>query len=455
MTYWLRVTLLTTLAVAVAVVGASVLMYAAVQRQLIAQADHTLAETAEFVLQVTRRADARRGSAGGPFFRPTLISGRPDVVAQVVTTTGEVTRADVPQPMPQLVTNEVKQVAAGQLASYFGDVYVTGTDGGRYHLRIHAVPFGQGQALQLARMVDEIDAALAQLRTLLLAVSAGGIALAALLGGVVARGAIAPVKRLTRTVEDVARTRDLTRRVAATGTDELARLARSFDDMLIALDLSLRQQRQLVADASHELRTPLTSLRTNLELLARGHPEDPAERQQMLDDLVAQIERLSQLVADLIDLAREEEEVPLPVEDIRLDEVAEAAVDDMRRRYPQVKFRAVLEETTIRGVRPRIARAVTNLLDNAAKWSPPYGVVEVNVSAGQVVVRDHGPGISREDAKHVFDRFWRAANARHLPGSGLGLSIVKSVAEAHGGSVSLEHPSDGGARFRLQLAPAS
>ncbi len=234
----------------------------------------------------------------------------------------------------------------------------------------------------------------------------------------------------------------------------LGRLARCYIGMLIALEMSLRQQRQLVADASHELRTPLTSLRTNLELLARGHPEDPAERQRLLNDLVAQMERLSTLVSDLIDLARDEE-MPFPIEDIRLDEVAATAIDEVRARYPQVKFRDELRPTTIRGVRPRIARAVTNLLDNAAKWSPPYGVVDVSVEGGEVVVRDHGPGISPDDSVHVFDRFWRAASARHLPGSGLGLSIVKQVAEAHGGSVTLEHPSDGGARFRLHLAGAS
>jgi len=452
MTYWLRVTLLTTLAVAVAVVGASILMYLAVQRQLVAQADQTLAETAEFVIEINRRADPRR--RGGPFFRPTLISGRPDVVAQVVTASGEVTRADVQQPITSLVTGEVKQVAAGQLASYYGDVYVQGSDGNRYHLRVHAVPFGQGQALQLARLVDEIDAALAGLRDLLLGVSAGGIALAALLGAIVARAVLAPVTRLTWAIEEVGRTRDLSRRVGATGRDELARLGRSFDDMLMALEMSLRQQRQLVADASHELRTPLTSLRTNLELLARGHPADPAERLQVLDDVVAQMERLSNLVADLIDLAREEE-MPFPVEDVRLDDIAATAVSEMRARYPRVKFRDELRPTTIRGVRPRIARAVTNLLDNAAKWSPPYGVVEVSVEGGEVVVRDHGPGIAPEDEAKVFDRFWRAANARHLPGSGLGLSIVKSVAEAHGGSVTLERPSDGGARFRLHFAAAA
>jgi len=452
MSYWLRVTLMVTVAVAVAIVGASVLMYAFVQRQLNEQADQTLRETATVVQEINRRADAVR-RFGGPFSRPTLISGRPDIVALVVLPNGEIPRADVPQANPQLVTSEVKQVAAGQLASYFGDVYLD-REGTRYHVRVHAVPFGQGQALELARLVDEIDAALKQLRDLLLGVGAAGVALATLLGAVVARGATAPVQRLTHTVEEVARTRDLTRRVAATGHDELARLGRSFDDMLIALDLSLRQQRQLVADASHELRTPLTSLRTNLELLARGQPEAPAERQQLLDDLVAQMERLSTLVTDLIDIAREEE-MPFPAEDVRLDEVTATAIDEMRARYPQVKFRDELRPATIHGVRPRIARAITNLLDNAAKWSPAYGVVEVSVDGPEVVVRDHGPGISDEDAKHVFDRFWRAANARHLPGSGLGLSIVRSVAEAHGGSVSLERPSDGGARFRLHFAPAA
>jgi len=239
-----------------------------------------------------------------------------------------------------------------------------------------------------------------------------------------------------------------------TGSDEIAHLAGSFDSMLTALEISLRQQRQLVADASHELRTPLTSLRTNLELLARGQPIDPEERQQVLVELVGQIERLSTLVGDLIDLARDEE-AARPIEDVRLDEVVADAITDMRGRYPHVRFDAALEETTVRGVRPRIARAVTNLLDNAGKWSPASGVVEVTVRAGEVSVRDHGPGVTPEDAPRVFDRFWRASNARSLPGSGLGLSIVKDVAESHGGSVTLEQASGGGARFRLRLAASS
>jgi two-component system sensor histidine kinase MprB len=316
------------------------------------------------------------------------------------------------------------------------------------------VPFTPGNALQVARPLTEIDAALANLRLALIGLAVGAALLAAVMGAVISRAVLAPVRRLSATVNEVTRTRDLSRRVAMTGHDEMARLAASFDGMLTALEISLRQQRQLVADASHELRTPLTSLRTNLELLARGQPTDPEDRQQVLRELVGQMERLSTLVADLIDLARDEE-ATLPIEDVRLDQVVSDAIVDVRGRYPRVRFDAVLEETTVRGVRPRIARAVTNLLDNAGKWSPAGGVVEVTVNAGEVSVRDHGPGIAPEDAPRVFDRFWRASNARSLPGSGLGLSIVKEVAESHGGSVTLEHAIGGGARFRLRLATTS
>jgi two-component system sensor histidine kinase MprB len=296
--------------------------------------------------------------------------------------------------------------------------------------------------------MSELDGVLAETRLRLALVALCGVVLAAALGTLVARATLAPVARLTDLVEEVARTRDLSRRVAGTGADELGRLAASFNTMLEALEASVRSQRQLVADASHELRTPLTSLRTNLELLARGQPADPAERQLALADLVGQIERLSTLVADLIDLARDEE-APLPVEDLRLDEIAAEAIRYVQGRYPNVRFDLQATPSTIRGTRSRVARAVTNLLDNAGKWSPPGGVVEITVKDGEVAVRDHGPGVAPEDREHVFDRFWRAPSARQLPGSGLGLAIVKDVAESHGGSVRLEDPGGGGARFLI------
>jgi len=443
----LRVTVLTATAVAVAAIAAGAVMYLMVQQQIQTSFDDTLKTTANTARIDGPRPDDRFGRHGGGLVS---LSGRVDIFAQIVDTSGKVVGSD-PQAgeQPELVTSGVLAVANGKIPDAWADV-TTPTG----HWRIYAVAFTPGRALQVARPLDEIDAALAGTRFALIGLAVSAALLAAFLGALIGQAALAPVRRLNATVQEVTRTRDLSRRVAMTGNDEMARLAASFDGMLTALEISLRQQRQLVADASHELRTPLTSLRTNLELLARGQPADPAERQQVLVELVAQMERLSTLVGDLIDLARDEE-ATLPIEDVRLDEVVAEAITDVRSRYPRVRFEAAIEETSVRGIRPRIARAVTNLLDNAGKWSPAGGVVEVTVRAGEVSVRDHGPGVAPEDAPRVFDRFWRAPNARSLPGSGLGLSIVKDVAESHGGSVTLEPANGGGARFRLRLATTS
>jgi two-component system sensor histidine kinase MprB len=446
MSFRLRVTLLAAGAVAVAVVGAAVLMFLVLQQQLLTQVDKSLGDAA-----ATAQAQGPRGNDRGgrpPFGDPgQTVSGRGDVFAQSIDASGRVIRADYSQPVTALVTPTAKQVATTQQS---GGTTFDATIGGT-HYRVLVVPLGGSNALELAYAMTDIDAVLAETRTRLILVALGGVLLAAALGTVVARAAIAPVERLTSVVEEVARTRDLSRRVAAKGNDELSRLAASFNEMLGALEVSLRQQRQLVADASHELRTPLTSLRTNLELLARGHPTDESERHMVLTDLVTQMERMSTLVADLIDLARDEE-AALPVEDLRLDELVDDALAGVRGRYPTVTFTLSSQPTSVRGVRSRISRAITNLLDNAGKWSPAGGIVEVAAAAGEVSVRDHGPGIAPEDAAHVFDRFWRASSARHLPGSGLGLSIVKDIAEKHGGSVTLEPAPGGGARFRLRLA---
>lgn len=447
MSFRLRVTILTASAVAVAAILAGAVMYVMVQQQLQAAVDDTLKTTAQTARVGGPRPDDRFGGRGGG---AVFLSGRADIFAQIVDGSGAVVGTD-PQvgQSPELVTSEVIAVANGQRADAIADVTTS-----KGHFRVYAVPFVPGRALQVARPLTEIDAALANTRLALLGLAVMAAVFAAVLGALIGQAALTPLRRLGATVHDVTRTRDLSRRVALSGTDEMARLAAAFDEMLTALEVSLRQQRQLVADASHELRTPLTSLRTNLELLARGQPTDPTERQQVLVELVSQMERLSTLVGDLIDLARDEE-ATLPTEDVRLDQVVADAIIDVRGRYPQVRFDATLDVTTVRGVRPRIARAVTNLLDNAGKWSPAGGLVEVAVHGGEVSVRDHGPGIAPEDAPRVFDRFWRASNARSLPGSGLGLSIVKEVAESHGGSVTLEHASGGGARFRLRLATSS
>ena len=442
MSFRLRVTALIAVAVAVASIGAAVAIYVVVQDQLTSQVDRTLAETAGAVLRGPR-PDDRRPPFGRP---PQLVSGRQDIFGQLVDSSGSVIRADLGEAVPALVTPEVREVAAGKRQPFYATA-----ESGDVRVRVYVTPFGSSVALELARSLEDVDGALAETRVRLIEIALAGVLVAAALGALVARAVLAPVARLGETVEEVTRTRDLTRRVGARANDELGRLARSFDGMLAALEMSLRSQRQLVADASHELRTPLTSLRTNLELLERGQPTDEDDRTQLLHDLVAQMERLSTLVADLIDLARDEE-APLPIEDVRLDEIAAEAADAVRFRYPKVRVVVEATESSVRGVRSRILRAVTNLVDNAAKWSPAGATVEVSVRSGEVSVRDHGPGIALEDRPRVFDRFWRAASARHMPGSGLGLSIVKQVAEAHGGSVTFEDPPDGGARFRLRLS---
>jgi two-component system sensor histidine kinase MprB len=450
MTFPVRVALMTAAAVAIAAIGASVLMYFVVQTQLTTQFENNLREAAATVKSPQAGGLGRRGGfPGGP---QSTLTGRADVAAQIITltdeTSGIVGRSSA-DPVTALVNDQAIAVANGKQTEAWFDTTLEGS-----HLRVFVSQGTQPRsAVEVWGRLNDLDSALAETRLRLALVALGGVVLAGALGTLVARGALTPVRRLTNIVEQVSRTRDLSQRVASASPDELGRLAASFNVMLGELEQSIRQQRQLVADASHELRTPLTSLRTNLELLERGQPTDPVERQHVLTELVGQTERLSTLVSDLIDLARDEQ-AQLTVEDVDLDQIATEAIAEMRMRYPKVRFELDRTSTSVdvvRGVHSRILRAVTNLLDNAGKWSPNGGLVEVTVRGNEVTVRDHGPGIAPEDEARVFDRFWRAPAARQLPGSGLGLAIVKDVAETHGGRVTLERPSGGGAFFRLRL----
>ncbi len=239
------------------------------------------------------------------------------------------------------------------------------------------------------------------------------------------------------------------------GDDELASLARSFNAMLEALAESRRAQRRLIADASHELRTPLATVQANVELLSRASELPPDEREQLREDLLSQLQELTHLVGDLVELARERAPAS-ELEELELDGLVATCVDRARSRSPRVSFLADLQPTHVRGDRARLERAVTNLLDNAAKWSPDGGVVEVTVADGEVVVRDDGPGIADADRPYVFDRFYRAAESRRLPGSGLGLAIVRQAAELHGGAAwAAPRPAGGGgAELHLRLPEA-
>jgi two-component system sensor histidine kinase MprB len=350
-------------------------------------------------------------------------------------------------------------VAANQHGGTIRTIHSAAVGG---HARVLTVFLGslispQGQqnvALQLASPLHSVDRTLGDLATVLLLVSVGGVILALSLGYAVARTSLRPVRRLTAAAEHVAATQDLSATIEVTGDDELSRLARSFNSMLAALSASRHQQAQLVADAGHELRTPLTSLRTNIEVLIKMRDLPEADRQALLEDVTAQLGELTTLVGDLVELAREDEQKPEP-QDVHLDVVVDRALERARRRAASLTFDSYVEAALVRGQPALLERAVLNVLDNAAKWSPAGAHVEVALQrdgpAWRLSVRDHGPGIAPEDLPHIFDRFYRAANARALPGSGLGLAIVNQVVQSHGGWVAVYSPPDGGTLITLTL----
>ncbi|HZR93382.1 MAG TPA: HAMP domain-containing sensor histidine kinase [Gaiellaceae bacterium] len=447
-----RLTLAAVGAVAVVAVLGSALAYVLVENQLRGEVDNALRARWERIQE--------RPFDRGSFLEdlPTPILGGAPGYFQIVDENGRPYRLPGYNTILLPVDRRVRAVASGNRGAFFEDATVRGV-----HVRVLTVPVVLADtvpptpaALQVARPLTEVDDVLGRLRWILALVAAGGVGLAVLLGLLVTRTALAPVRRLTAATEEITATRDLKRRVQEGGKDELGRLGTSFNTMLAALEESQQAQRRLVADASHELRTPLTSLRTNVELMARGELPD-GERSQALADASAQLEELTALVTDVVDLARDGEPEPV-VEDVRLDLLAREAVERARRHAPGVRFQTSFEEAIVRGAPERLFRALGNILDNAAKWSPSGEPVEVRVTSdGEVTVRDHGPGIAPEDLPHVFDRFYRSRAARGTPGSGLGLAIVKQVADAHGGSVTAETVEGGGTllRLRLPLAPDS
>jgi two-component system, OmpR family, sensor histidine kinase MprB len=335
-------------------------------------------------------------------------------------------------------------VAKGLAPPYFREVRYHGVALQLYTMRLASA---SGGLVRTARPLTEANTTIARVRWLLLALTLGGALVAALLGRLAANAVLRPVRALAGAVRTVSATRDLSQRIPVSGRDELASLAADFNAMLAALDESHHAQQQLIADASHELRTPLTAHRANIELLAR--PDLPGEqRQRVLGAAVRTMEKLSVLVADLIQAARDGRSVDAR-EPLALDELVAAAVERARHRASELRFESRLAPYPFVGARSLLERAVDNALDNAIKWSPPGGTIEIRLADGRLTVRDHGPGIAEADIPHVFDRFYRAAAARALPGSGLGLAIVKQTVDGHGGSVTVANADGGGALLTL------
>jgi two-component system sensor histidine kinase MprB len=429
--------------------------FVVVRHELRGGVDASLRDLRPKVILVSRRetgqsvvGKVQAGTAGSnegfqAALPPTALGGSAGV-AQVTLQDGRVVESASGTALP--TTSAVREVASGKLKESLRDETVRGV-----HTRVLTTRGPDGSTLQIAKALTDVDDTLGRLRWILLAVTIGGVGLASGFGVAVSRAATRPLGRLTATAEQVTATGELHHRIEPVADDEPGRLAAAFNAMLGALEASRDAQRQLVADASHELRTPLTSIRANVELLERARDIAPAERAHVLASVRGQLEDLTILVGDLVDLARPGERAVEQPEELRLDELVNDAVARARRHAPTTLFALTAEPCMVSGSRARLARAIGNLLDNAVKWGPPGEPVEVSVNAGEVAVRDHGPGIAEEDLPHVFDRFYRAPAARGLPGSGLGLAIVKHVADAHGGTVVAEQAPGGGARLRLAL----
>jgi len=419
-----RITLLTALAIAATVAAASATVWVIAKHELYDQLDQTLLVQAQ---------GTSHGPFGGGGTNNLTLTIRPD---------GDRSgNSAIP------VTARALRVARGEEDGYFTSTRIQGIA-----LREVVYRTPDGSVVLSVYPLQPTLHSLARIKFWILLVGGIGIAAAAALAALVATAALRPVRRLTTAAENVAATGDLSERVHVSTGDELGRLAGRFNAMLAALEESVGRQRRLVADASHELRTPLTAARANVELLREGKlPREEAEN--ALAEASTELGALTTLVSDLVELARGEER-KLRIEDVQLDDLVASAVERARSRFPDSTFVTAFSPAVVRVDPVLVERAVGNLLDNAAKYSPAGAPIEVTVREGEVTVADHGPGIAQEDLPRIFDRFYRSAAARSKPGAGLGLAIVREAAEAHGGTASAESTADG-ARFRLTLPAAT
>jgi len=475
-----RIAAVASAAVALAVLGAAVGVYLAVRSDLRGQIDESLTRRAQDIgvgagaggpppeeaapgpgrgppgepHAPFNRGDGLGGHPYPPTVAPARFGGASGYV-QFVSAGGGIAVPGGQGSTPKIALSPAdRAIAASGAGRSLNDRTVKGT-----HLRVLTlgtgpprVGGGPAGAIMIARPLSEVDRELRQVLLILLIVGVAGIAIAAALGALVARTALTPIARFTRAAETLTGRLDLSRRLPVSGRDELGRLARSFNATLDELERSLEAQRQLIADASHELRTPIASLRANIQTLEHAARLPADEQASLRADIVEELDELTSLVSDVVELARGSRG-EASWEDVRLDLIVEDAAARTRRRG-ELQFELELEPTSVRGEADRVNRAVGNLLDNARKWSPSGGLVEVTLHGGVLTVRDHGPGFKEEDLPLVFERFYRAEGARKLPGSGLGLAIVRQAAEAHHGSASAENAPGGGARLRVSFGPA-
>ncbi len=366
------------------------------------------------------------------------------ILVQAVRANGRVTRYPRTGRLP--VTDLDRSIAAAVgPASASSDVVL---DGESYRMLTVAV---RGGALQLARSLQETEHVLDSIRNRTLVTMAGMSVLALLIGLIVAQQVTRRLVRLTEVATDVAASGDLDVDVPVDGRDETGRLGQAFSEMLASLARSKQSQYQLVQDAGHELRTPLTSLRTNVSVMQRFDELSPRSRQQLLADVESETRELTELVNELVQLATDSRDEEVPSSVVMGDIARHVAERSARRSGREIILDA---DEAVVVVRPQaLERAMTNVIGNALKFSD--APIEVRVHRGRFDVLDRGPGIEPADLPRLFDRFYRSLQARALPGSGLGLSIVRDVVEVHSGSVHAANRPGGGSVIGFALPVAT
>ncbi|ROQ67311.1 two-component system sensor histidine kinase MprB [Streptomyces sp. 840.1] len=449
-----RLALLVATAVAVAVAAVAAACWFVTRAQLEHQADATLRNSNIDERYLTNLYNYCLGNAQ---IQPSPYSG---LTVQLIDAQGTVCLAPDSSKLPVTEADLAVVNREGSGALH------TETDADGVTMRVftyRVTVFGSGLprtdlGVSVARPLSETGKPLSTLAWVLLLVSGIGVIGAGAAGLWVARSGLRPVDELTEAVEHVARTEDLTVRIPVEGEDEIARLSESFNSMAASLATSRDRQAQLIADAGHELRTPLTSLRTNVELLARsdetGRAIPPDDRKALMSSVKAQMTELASLIGDLQELARPDAAQPGPLQVVALHDITRTALERARLRGPELTITAELAPWYVRAEPAALERAVVNVLDNAVKFSPQRGTIDVVLHRGELTVRDRGPGIPADELPHVFERFWRSPSARQLPGSGLGLSIVARTVQQAGGEIALLPATGGGTEAVIRLPGA-
>jgi two-component system, OmpR family, sensor histidine kinase MprB len=447
-----RITLATTVAVALIALLVGAIGYLSARSHLMDNTRQQLSELARFHLDSGAGAHpsfpySGRHFGNGP--KPPRGSGLggPRGYFETVSPDGHVTafrggKGRLP------VNDQVLQIARSGRGSFYRSAVVDG-------VHVEVLTIGDPRthtALEVDLPLTSNDEVLSGLLLTYALLVGGGILLAGIIGAYVGRVALRPIDRFTARTETVTGVLDETNvgalitppRLEEGDASELKRLARSFNQTLDALEHAIQAQRHLIADASHELRTPMAALRSNVQIFMEADRLPREDREELQSAIIAELDELTQLVSDVLDLARGA--APSEhTEALELDTLVREAIARAQRRAPEVRFTAELQPTVITNAPDRVARALTNVIDNARKWSPADAEVEITLHDGVLTVRDHGPGFKQSDLSHVFDRFYRADEARRLPGSGLGLAIVKQAAQAYGGRASASNAPDGGA----------